>query len=196
MRTQKITIANRIPGIVYGAPSERVYLYVHGKMGCKEEALPFAELADPAGYQVMAIDLPEHGERKGGEEKLLPWTAVPEIQAAYTYAARRWKKVSLYAVSIGAWLSMEALADCALEKTLLLSPVVDMEGLWVREHPLCWDKKTEVLYGSRDHLTSPAALEQFRLKCGVHLTIMEEGEHWFHTELQLAVRQEWERHNL
>ena len=59
MRTQNITVDHKIPGIVYGEPSEWVYLYVHGKRGCKEEALPFAEQADAMGYQVMAIDLPE-----------------------------------------------------------------------------------------------------------------------------------------
>lgn len=129
MRTQNITVDHKIPGIVYGEPSEWVYLYVHGKRGCKEEALPFAEQADAMGYQVMAIDLPEHGERKNGEEKLLPWIAVPEIQAAYTYAARRWKHVCLYAVSIGTWLSLEALQQADLERVLLVSPVVDMEEL-------------------------------------------------------------------
>lgn len=36
-------------------------------------------------------------------------------------------------------------------------------------------------------------LEQFKQRTGAHLTIMEEGEHWFYTELQLAVLQEWER---
>ena len=129
MRTQNITVDHKIPGVVYGEPSEWVYLYVHGKMGCKEEALPFAEQADAMGYQVMAIDLPEHGERKNGKEKLLPWIAVPEIQAAYTYAARRWKHVCLYAVSIGAWLSIEALQQADLERVLLVSPVVKMEEL-------------------------------------------------------------------
>lgn len=78
-----------IPALLVGEPSERLYLYVHGKMGCKEEALDFAERACPAGYQVLAIDLPEHGQRKGRAEKLLPWVAVPELQAVYRYAAAR-----------------------------------------------------------------------------------------------------------
>lgn len=77
MKTQKLEISG-IPALLYGKESRKVYLYVHGKMGCKEEALPFAELACPAGYQVLAVDLPEHGERKGSSEKLLPWVAVPQ----------------------------------------------------------------------------------------------------------------------
>ena len=64
MKTQKLEISG-IPALLYGEKSRKVYFYVHGKMGCKEEALPFAELACPAGYQVLAVDLPEHGERKG-----------------------------------------------------------------------------------------------------------------------------------
>ena len=59
MKTQKLEISG-IPALLYGEESRKVYLYVHGKMGCKEEALPFAELACPAGYQVLAVDLPEH----------------------------------------------------------------------------------------------------------------------------------------
>ena len=64
---------------------------------------------------------------------------------------------------------------------------------WVREHPYRWKAPTQVLYGAKDNLTSRAVLEQFKQRTGAHLTIMEEGEHWFHTELQLAVLQEWER---
>mgnify|MGYP000779704432 CR=1 FL=1 len=44
MKTQKLEISG-IPALLYGKESRKVYLYVHGKMGCKEEALPFAELA-------------------------------------------------------------------------------------------------------------------------------------------------------
>ena len=227
MKTQKLEISG-IPALLYGKESRKVYLYVHGKMGCKEEALPFAELACPAEYQVLAVDLPEHGERKGGSEKLLPWVAVPELEAVYSYAAERWKNVSLRATSIGAWFSMLALQAKPLRSALLLSPVVDMEDLitnmmqwanvseaqmkeageistdfdetlswqylcWVREHPYRWKAPTQVLYGAKDNLTSRAVLEQFKQRTGAHLTIMEEGEHWFHTELQLAVLQEWER---
>ena len=85
MKTQKLEISG-IPALLYGKESRKVYLYVHGKMGCKEEALPFAELACPAGYQVLAVDLPEHGERSGSSEKLLPRVAgwkrsIPMLQS-------------------------------------------------------------------------------------------------------------------
>ena len=37
MKTIKINI-NNIPAIIWGKPSDKVYLYVHGKMSCKEVA--------------------------------------------------------------------------------------------------------------------------------------------------------------
>ena len=63
---------------------------------------------------------------------------------------------------------------------------------WVREHPLHWKVPTQVLYADTDPLTGHTAMEQFRQQTGAHLTILEGGEHWFHTETQLAALQSWE----
>lgn len=228
MKTERFILKN-IPLLRIGEPSRKVYLYVHGKNGSKEEALAFAEVACPAGYQVLALDLPEHGERKDAPEKLVPWVVVPELQLVYQYAKVHWRSVSLRADSIGAWLSMMALQEKDLKQALFVSPVVDMENLianmmqwadvteaqlqqageiptefgetlswkylcWVREHPLQWHTPTQVLYGEKDNLTSREVLDRFKANTGAHLTIMADGEHWFHTELQLAVLQSWEEH--
>ena len=67
---------------------------------------------------------------------------------------------------------------------------------WVREHPLHWHGRTQVLYGDRDALTSRTLIERFRQESGAHLTIMEGGEHWFHTPVQMAAVQMWEEANL
>lgn len=229
MKTERFTLKN-IPLLLIGEPARRVYLYIHGKNGSKEEALDFAELACPAGYQVLALDLPEYGERKNAPERLLPWVVIPELQFICQYAKVHWRSVSLRATSIGAWLSMMALQDKELKQALFVSPVVDMEDLitnmmqwagvteaqlqqageipttfgetlswkylcWVREHPLQWHTPTQVLYGEKDNLTSREVLDRFKSSTGAHLTIMADGEHWFHTELQLAVLQSWEEHN-
>ena len=63
---------------------------------------------------------------------------------------------------------------------------------WVREHSLHWKVPTQVLYADTDPLTGHTAMEQFRQQTGAHLTILEGGEHWFHTETQLAALQSWE----
>ena len=128
MKKQTMTLAG-IPAILYGSRSRNVYLYLHGKNGCKEEAERFAATACEAGWQVLAIDLPEHGTRKNSPERLLPWVAVPEIEAVYARMKPVWAHIRLYGVSIGAWLAMQALQGDAPEQALLVSPVVDMEAL-------------------------------------------------------------------
>ena len=75
---------------LYGPPADRVWLYVHGKGGCKEEAADFAALACPRGWQVLAADLPEHGARRGDGVPLDPWHAAPELRALLGYAKGRW----------------------------------------------------------------------------------------------------------
>ena len=200
MKTQHITLKGN-PALLIGEPSRKVYLYVHGKMGSKEEALAFAEQAWPAGYQVL--------------------------QFVYQYAKVHWRKVALRATSIGAWFSMLALAEKEVTHALFVSPVVDMEALitnmmkwanvteaqlkeagelptsfgetlswpylcWVREHPVRWNTPTQVLYPGEDNLTSRAVIERFRQQSGAHLTILEGAEHWLHTESQLAALQVWE----
>ena len=44
--------------LLIGEKSEKVFLFVHGLHGRKEEALAFAKEAVPKGYQVLSIDLP------------------------------------------------------------------------------------------------------------------------------------------
>ena len=53
-----------IPTLIWGTQSDKVFLYVHGQGGNKEEAQNFAAIVQEHGYQVLSIDLPKHGERK------------------------------------------------------------------------------------------------------------------------------------
>ena len=119
----------RIPAILYGDSSDKLFLCIHGKMGCKEEAARFAEIVCPMGYQVLSIDLPGHGERASEMERFVPWEVVPELRAVYDYAQEHWNYVSLYANSIGAYFSLLAFREVNLEKSLFVSPILDMEKL-------------------------------------------------------------------
>ena len=62
---------------------------------------------------------------------------------------------------------------------------------YVRSHPVKWNVPTHILYGSRDHLTSVETVSTFAKKHKVTLTIMEGGEHWFHTEEQVRFLDDW-----
>lgn len=227
MREEKFKIDN-IPAVLYGQPSDRLYLFVHGKCGCKEEGVAFAEIVCPKGWQVLAIDLPQHGERRGGEPGFTPWYVVPELCSVLAYARQRWTHISLRATSIGAWFSMQAFAGEPLEKTLFVSPVLDMEKLihnmmlwakvdekrleqeweistdfgetlswrylqYAKEHSVTvWNTNTAILYAGTDNLTDRATVDEFVRRFGCGLTVMADGEHWFHTPEQLAVLRGWE----
>ena len=64
---------------------------------------------------------------------------------------------------------------------------------WIRAHPLRWDAPAEILYGSRDTFTSRETTETFAKAHGAGLTVMEGGEHWFHTAEQTAFLEAWIR---
>lgn len=118
-----------LPVILYGRTADTLWLYVHGKHGYREEAEPFARLACAAGAQVMAFDLPEHGKRKGSDVRFAPWDAVPELKSLYCYARAHWKRVCLHCTSIGAWFAMLAVDGEPPDKTLFVSPILDMESV-------------------------------------------------------------------
>ena len=64
---------------------------------------------------------------------------------------------------------------------------------YVREHPLKWTAPTAILYGSKDNLTSLYTISTFAKDHNAKLTVMENGEHWFHTEEQMRFLDEWIR---
>ena len=62
---------------------------------------------------------------------------------------------------------------------------------YVRSHPIEWRVPTQILYGRNDHLTSLETITDFANKHQATLTVMEDGEHWFHTEKQMAFLDNW-----
>ena len=62
---------------------------------------------------------------------------------------------------------------------------------YVREHPASWTVPTRILYGSRDNLTSYETISAIAKTYGAELTVMEEGEHWFHTDEQMRFLDNW-----
>ena len=218
-----------IPAVLYGEPAPTVWLYLHGKCGCKEEAEAFAQIVCPGGAQVLAMDLPRHGERKDSTEDFVPWDTVPELDQLLAYARTRWKQVALRCTSLGAWFALLAFGKERLDKALFVSPVLDMERLiremmgwagvsreqleeageiptefgetlswrylqYAQAHPITdWNTPTAILYAGRDGLTGRETVDRFVRRFGCELTVMEDGEHWFHTPEQLEVLARWER---
>ncbi len=218
---------NGIPSILWGDPSNKLFIYIHGQGGFKEEALAFADMADHYEWQVLSIDLPEHGERREEKNSFDPWHIVPELSAVMEYAKFNWNKIALYANSIGAWFSMLSFGNEKLDECLFVSPILDMQQiifnmmnwaevseeqlrreriistsfghtlswdylLYAKNHPITkWNVPTRILYGGHDELTERSVAEKFTKHFNCHLTVMEDGEHWFHTPEQLKVLNQW-----
>lgn len=62
---------------------------------------------------------------------------------------------------------------------------------YVREHPVSWRIPTRILYGAQDNLTSINTISDFAKRTGAELTVMPDGEHWFHTEEQMQFLDRW-----
>ena len=66
---------------------------------------------------------------------------------------------------------------------------------YVRSHPIRWTARTSILYGSEDNLTSLQTIRDFARKHNAVLTVMERGEHWFHTGEQMRFLDDWIRNS-
>lgn len=139
--TKKMITIGEIPAIIFGVPSRKIYLYIHGQGGNKEEAQSIAEVICRYGYQVLSIDLPEHGERKGEINSFDPWHIVPELTGVIEFVKVHWERVSLFANSIGAWFSMLTFGNECLDNCLFVSPVLDMKQLILKM--MGWANVTE-----------------------------------------------------
>ncbi len=125
---EKITVEG-IPSIIWGEPSKKAYIYVHGKCSRKEYAEGFAKIAEAKGFQTISFDLPCHGERTDENYPCDIWNGMRDLGAIYDFAAEKWKSISLFACSIGAFFALNAYNALPIKKALFQSPIVDMDLL-------------------------------------------------------------------
>ncbi|OPZ76968.1 MAG: Alpha/beta hydrolase family protein [Alphaproteobacteria bacterium ADurb.Bin438] len=129
---QKSFKIGNIPAILYGKPSDKLFIAVHGNMSNKSDdiILLFASEVVEKGYQMLSFDLPEHGERK--EDKAYPCkiqNCIKDLGQVMEYAKSLSKNISLFACSQGAYFSLVEYENHDFDKCLFLSPVIDMEKL-------------------------------------------------------------------
>ncbi len=194
----------------------RAVLYIHGMGGSAAESGHYAPLFP--GCAVAGLDYRTFTPwETGGEIR----SAVQELNARYGDVTLIANSIGAYfslhaglnglvsgAYFISPVVDMEALilgrmAEAGVTEAELRArgvvPVPSGAALsweylcFVRDHPVEWDVPTRILYGSRDTLTSPAAIRDFVRRHGAALTVMENGEHWFHTAEQTAFLDDWIR---
>ena len=194
---------------------KKAVIYVHGKGGNAEESEFYRNLCN--GYDVFGFDY--------GSDT--PWDAKTEFPPLFEEICKDYNDVTLIANSIGAFFSMNALADeKKISKALFISPIVNMEKpicnmmtwanvteeqlkskceiptdfgetlswkylCYVRQNPLLWNIPTKILYAEKDNLTSLDTVTEFARSHNAPLTVMKDGEHWFHTKEQLEFLADW-----
>ncbi len=194
----------------------KTVLYVHGRGGSADEALHYVPLFP--GSKVLGLDyrsdspwetgseIREAAEKLAAESGRI--TLIANSIGAYYSLHAGIDPLVRRAYLISPILDMEKLITGMMAGAGVTEAELEQKGVipasfeedlsweylcWVRAHPLRWTAPTEILYGSLDTFTSRDTTEAFAKAHGADLTVMEGGEHWFHTEAQTAFLDAWIR---
>ena len=197
-----------------GRKMRQLVIYIHGKGGSAEEAKHYEPLfaeSDVIGFDYKSqnpwkaksefshfFDL----HSKGYESVIL---IANSIGAFLSMSALYDKKISK-ALFISPIVDMEKLITDMMmwsnvteeelqrkkEIPTELGETLSWEYLcYVRKYPIEWSVPTCILYGGKDNSTSKDTISEFTAKIGATLTVMENGEHWFHTAEQMKFLDNW-----
>ncbi|WP_028973913.1 alpha/beta hydrolase [Spirochaeta cellobiosiphila] len=156
MNIKSVEISN-IPALIYGDSADKIFIFVHGRYSNKESAESFSEIVTKNGYQVLSFDLPEHGERKNEEYSCNLKNGVHDLKIIYDSIKEKYKELSLFACSLGAYFSLVAYSEILFKKCLFLSPILNMERLiqnmmkWsnINEEKLEEEKEIDTSFGEK-----------------------------------------------
>ena len=193
---------------------KELVLYIHGKGGCAGESEHYKPLF-PA-FEVVGLDYQTSTPWETGKEIQ---EAVTKLKAEYENISLIANSIGAFfsmnagidamihrAYFISPIVDMEKLILNMMSWAGVTEKELEEEGAiptsfgenlsweylcYVREHPVCWTVSTRILYGSRDNLTSYETITAFAKTHGAELTVMEEGEHWFHTDEQMRFLDNW-----
>lgn len=124
MKIQPLKI-NSIPACLFGENKDNVFIAVHGFFSNKQDDIirEFANIVISKGYSVLSFDLASFGERTGEECTIS--RAISDLKQVLEYADREFKNVNVFAVSYGAYISLQVFKERAV-KFIMLSPIVNM----------------------------------------------------------------------
>ena len=193
---------------------DKIIIYIHGQGGSPEEAEHYRRLfkdCDVIGFDYTAQS---PWEAKDEFPKLFNAICTPHktvtliansIGAFFAMSALSERQIEK-AYFISPVVNMEKLIEDMMTWTNVSEDELRERGVietpfgqklswkylsYVREHPIVWNVPTHILYGGRDNLTSLATISEFAGKTGATLTVMGDGEHWFHTEQQMRFLDRW-----
>ncbi|MBQ6263614.1 MAG: alpha/beta hydrolase [Clostridia bacterium] len=194
--------------------NNKTVVYVHGKGGSADEAAQYRTLFPSAN--VYGIDYVKSTPWEVGKEihdsivslclnSDKPILIANSIGAYFSmYAGIEEYVEKAFFISpivdmeklIGKMMAQARVTDEELKRRGSIRTDSGEELSWdyysfVKDHPVTWNVPTEVLYGSEDTLTDPETVSSFCVEHRAKLTVMDGGEHWFHTEEQLYFLYKW-----
>ena len=202
-----------------GRKTDEVVLYIHGKGGSAEESehyRPFFPGTDVYGFDYQSEN-PWEAKKEFTDkvtelsETYHKITLIAGSIGAYFAMNADISKFIDRAFFISPIVNLEKLildmigwagtSESELEKRKIIPVDFGDDLSWdylqyVRTHKISWGVPTEILYGSADHLQSIDTIQEFAMKESANVTIMEGGEHWFHTDEQMKFLDQWLRAKL
>ena len=192
----------------------KVILYIHGKNGNANEANHFKTICNK--YSILGLDYKSATPWETKNEFLTAYEKLMKKYAGVTIIAN---SIGAYfamnalqsrniqqALFLSPIVNMEkiisdmmhraGITERELEDKQEINTAFGEKLSWkyltyVREHRILWNIPTHILYGEKDDLIDYGTIHAFADKHHATLTIMKNGNHWFHTEEEMIFLDNW-----
>ena len=190
-------------------------IYVHGKDGSANEANHYKQFFNE-DYEVIGFDYKSKFPWQAKEEFqkyfdfvvikyndiLLIGNSIGAYFSMISLSGKQIKKAMFISPIVDMenvilnMMKWENVSEEELEVKKIINTSFGESLLWeylsyVRNNPITWNIPSSILYGEKDNMNSLDTISIFADKINADLTVMENGEHWFHTEEQLAFLDNW-----
>ena len=190
-------------------------IYVHGKDGSANEANHYKQFFNE-DYEVIGFDYKSKFPWQAKEEFqkyfdfvitkyneiLLIGNSIGAYFSMISLSEKQIKKAMFISPIVDMenvilnMMKWENVSEEELEDKKIINTSFGESLLWeylsyVRKNSIICDIPTSILYGEKDDITSLKAMNNFANKINADLTILENGEHWFHTEEQISFLDSW-----
>ncbi|MBR5688800.1 MAG: hypothetical protein IKX36_12725 [Prevotella sp.] len=197
---------------------KRAVLYIHGKGGCATESEHYKFLlndCDVIGLDYLTFSPWETGieireATKGLKSKYENVVLIANSIGAFFSMNAGIDDMIQKAYFISPIVDMEKLITDMMKWANVTEQELESKGIihtdfgedlswdylcYVRKNTIRWHVPTKILDGSNDYLMSIETISNFAKKYQATLTVMENGEHWFHTDEQMLYLDNWIKAN-
>ena len=215
---QGVARSNRVAPTIKLQMKKQAILYFHGKGGSADEAeyyKPFFPGADVIGvdyrgttpwetaneilsaYRWFAKQYDGISIVANSIGAYFAMSAMGGVDIEHAYFISPVLDMERLILDLMSWSNVteQELSEKKIIKTQTWDEPLSWEYLcYVREHPIAWNVPTDILYGEKDVLIPFETVSAFVKRTGANVTVMKNGEHWFHTDDQVKFHDSWIKH--